>query len=93
MVAATGAPAAAQPTAESAQPSGERAADAKGAAQKPPAAPAAQSLEERYCMGAAEHASQALFAWQSERLNALQAQIEARIAELEERRAAHERWE
>lgn len=44
-------------------------------------------------MGAAEHALQALFAWQSERLNALQAQIEARIAELEERRAAHERWE
>lgn len=51
------------------------------------------SLEESYCSSAANHASQSLFAWQAERLNALRAELDERIRELEAKKAAYEQWQ
>lgn len=45
-----------------------------------------------YCASIADAAADARFAWQKEQLAALEREVEARIAKLEEKRAEYETW-
>ena len=52
----------------------------------------AETDARRYCANIAKAASDARFAWQTERLNALEARIKARAAELDAKTASLREW-
>ena len=62
------------------------------AATSPARTQTAETDARRYCANIAKAASDARFAWQTERLNALETRIKARAAELDAKTAALREW-
>jgi flagellar motility protein MotE (MotC chaperone) len=50
------------------------------------------ALARDYCAAVGGHASEALLAWQVKRMEELEAQLDAKVAELERKRREHQEW-
>ncbi|MCJ2048313.1 MotE family protein [Methylobacterium sp. J-070] len=73
-------------------PGGLLPADRATAQQKPAEPKAEEARSAQYCAGIASAAADARFTWQKEALAALAKDVEARIGQLEAKRAEYETW-